>query len=53
MDEDHPAPNVTAKRTGKCSDCDKYGHWKGDTECDHVKSGKNKPFRRTRNERHH
>ena len=32
-------------KTGKCLDCGKYGHWKGDAECDHVKSGKTNIFR--------
>ena len=37
--------NAAGKKTGKCLDCGKYGHWKGDQECEHVKSGKTKPFR--------
>ena len=37
--------NVTAQKTGKCFDYGKYGHWKGDAECDHVKSRKTKSFR--------
>ena len=40
-----PSTNVTAKETGKCHDCGKYGHRKGDAECDHVKSKKTKSFR--------
>ncbi|MCP4902744.1 MAG: hypothetical protein GY906_37760, partial [bacterium] len=37
--------NAAGKKTGKCLDCGKYGHWKGDPECDHVKSGKTQPFK--------
>ena len=37
--------NAAGKKTGKHLDCGKYGHWKGDPECEHVKSGKTKPFR--------
>ena len=37
--------NVAAKKTGKCLECGKYGHWKGDPECENVKSGKTTPFR--------
>ena len=37
--------NAAGKKTGKCLDCGKYGHRKGDSECEHVKSGKTKPFR--------
>ena len=37
--------NAAGKKTGKCLDCGKYGHWKGDPECEHVKSGKTKPFK--------
>jgi len=28
----------SGKKTGKCLDCGKFGHWKGDPECEHVKS---------------
>ena len=37
--------NAAGKKTGKCLDCGKYGHWKGDPECENVKSGKTKPFK--------
>ena len=37
--------NAAAKKMGKCLDCGKYGPWKGDPECENVKSGKTKPFR--------
>ena len=32
------------KTTSRCADCKQLGHWKGDPECPHVKSGKSKPF---------
>ena len=40
-----PSTNVAAKKTCKCLDCGKYGHWKGDSECKDVKGGKRKSFR--------
>ena len=40
----HVATNSNFKKTGKCMDCGKYGHWKGDPECDFVKRGIRKPF---------
>eukprot|EP00971_Amphidinium_carterae_P352847 6492750-Amphidinium_carterae.2 len=35
------------KKTSKCSDCGKLGHWRGDPVCEKVKTGQTQPFKKS------
>ena len=37
---------VKKEKTGKCLDCGQFGNWKGDPECDRVKSGQTPLFKK-------